>query len=85
MSRITSVIVLARRNKVFFDNISAAKDDFQFFIWIYFDALDHLADDGIIILESFLFSLRDNLPDLIETVIGGAVRIVKLLNSIQTI
>lgn len=40
-------------DEAFFDNISAAKDDFQFSIRVYFDALDHLADDGIVILKLF--------------------------------
>ena len=76
---------LVRRHEAFFDNISAAKDNFQFSIRIYFDALDHLSDDGIVILKFILFPGFDDLLDLFEPVIRRTVRIRRLLNSIDSV
>ena len=57
----------------FFDFIATAEDDGEFTVRVYFNALDHLPDDGVIILIAILFPLLDHLLDLLETLLPGHI------------
>ena len=55
------------------DLVAASEDDAEFAILVYFDAFDHLADDGVIIGLAVLFSLVDSFLDNRQTLLIGVV------------